>query len=372
MADRHTRRIYLALAEGRDLSPDEERHLAGCKACRAAADHALGFERVLHRDLATEAVPLPADPRGVPADSAGRASAGLVAGLVLVAAIGVGGAAAMLAMPEPTPAPEPTRSGIAATAQPTATPSAQLSPSMSDSPPPVQLAAGDYAQLAVRDLSLHDGPDGEPFAGINPGSDIWIVEVREDWYLVEAREEQSVEYLFGWVPSATTIDTDRGPEVVPTLSELSPGECEGAMPWIYVTLSYHPQRQLECLADSPVVFDGYAIESNGNDDAAYGGQPAWLAEAPELIISSVIGPAVTGFSVFAHLPADREFTIPTSDRDGHDGVLLRITGHFVDPASGSCDRVPLKDGYPPMDQRLNEIWCRQQLVVDAVSDAPAP
>lgn len=370
MTDRHTRRIYLALAEGRDLSADDERHLATCDACRRAAEQARDFERALHRDLAGTAGPLPADPRGTPADPARRGSVGLVAVLVLIGAIGVGGAAAMLGSAEPTPPPDPAPSAVAATANPTAVPSEVPPTPRPTAQPPAQLAAGDYAQLAVRALSLHDRPDGEPFTGINPGADLWIVEVHEDWYLVEALRELSTEYVFGWVPSTTTTDTGGGPEEVATLRELAPGECANAMPWIYVTLAYHPQRQLECLSGQPVVFEGYATDLGASDDRSYGGEPAWLAQAPELTVSSVIGPAVTGFSVFAHLPPGWDSPIPMSDRDGHEGVLLRITGHFDDPSAGNCDHVPLKGAYPPMDQRLSEIWCRQQLVIDAVDVVP--
>ena len=51
MTDPFSRRIYLTLAEGRDLSAGDEAHLATCATCQAAAARAQEFERALHGEL---------------------------------------------------------------------------------------------------------------------------------------------------------------------------------------------------------------------------------------------------------------------------------------------------------------------------------
>lgn len=89
MTDRFTRSIYLALAEGRDLSADEEHHLASCDGCRAAADRAREFERALHAELAPMAAPLPGDPLASAPRYHGRwGAAALVLGVLALSVVG--------------------------------------------------------------------------------------------------------------------------------------------------------------------------------------------------------------------------------------------------------------------------------------------
>lgn len=112
---------------------------------------------------------------------------------------------------------------------------------------------------------------------------------------------------------------------------------------------------------------GYAIDVSEREVAwPYSGDPAWLAAPPTLELSSVIGPAVSGFSVGLHVPPDLDGTIPTSDREAHEGTLLELTGHFDDPRSGTCTMAALMEGYPPIEANHAELWCRQQFVVDRV------
>lgn len=363
MTDRYTRRIYLALAEGRDLSSDEEAHVAGCATCDAAAERAREFERALHRDLGDRAVPIPADPRGLAADRPGRMTPAVVAAVAAIAVIAVGGGAALVGVPDPSPTskPTPAPSAVAVTAEPS---SSALAPPVTPriEPSLEPLAAGAYAHLAVPELSFHDRPGGDPFTAINPGSDVWVIEVVDDWYLVQAQEEMSAEHIFGWVPIAQGTS-------VPTLTEFAASDCELDLNAFFV-LSLHPQRQLECLGDRAVAIEGYAIERGAEPISPYSGEPTWLAQWPSLEISSVIGPAVTGISVWAHVPPDLEVEIPTSDRDAHEGNLLRIMGHLDDPASADCTRTPLIEPYPTVGDNLSELWCRQRFVVDSVETVP--
>jgi hypothetical protein len=101
-------------------------------------------------------------------------------------------------------------------------------------------------------------------------------------------------------------------------------------------------------------------------EPAYRGEPSWLAQTPRIALSSVIGPAADGFSLTIHLPPDLEDDVPMSDREGHEGTPLRVTGHFDDPASSECDRRPVANSYPALEPGLSERWCRQRFVVDSV------
>ena len=365
MTDRYTPRIYLALAEGRDLSSDEETHLAGCAACGAAAERALDFERALHRDLADRAVPVPADPRGLPTDRRGRMAPALLAVVAAIAVIGVGGSVALIAMPEPSPSPTPPV--VAVTAEPSGSPSAPVSaspsatlpvptPSSEPSPTPDPIVAGTYAQVADGERTeLRDGPDGMAFAQLLPAYDVWVVGREDGWVHVEAIDSATLEYVFGWVRVEGLVPMDAI-------------ECDAAG-GVWGIVSSHPQRQLECLGGEPVVVEGYAT---GGDaiQRAYGGDPSWLAEIQSIALSSVIGPAVEGFSLPIHLPPDLDEDVPLSDRDGHQGTRLRVTGHLDDRASSGCERRPVAGSYPPMDAELSVQWCRQRFVVDSVEVVP--
>jgi hypothetical protein len=364
MTDRYTRRIFLALAEGRDLTADEDVHVAGCASCRTAAERARDFERALHRHLAEHAVPLPADPSGLPADRPTRMAPILVTTMAALFVIALGGGVALIAMPGPSPTPVPasTPPVVAVTARPSASapaPSASATATVPVSTPTLEpslatdpIIVGSYAQLRGADpTELWDRPHGNAFTAVSSGSELWIADLEGDWAQVEALDASTMEYLFGWVPLEDLVPID-------------PVECDQSLGAWELGFA-HPQRQLECLADDRVVLEGYAI---GRDpiEPAYRGEPSWLAEIQPIELSSVIGPAVTGFTFAIHLPPDLDDVVPLSDREAHEGTRLRITGHYDDLTSSECERRPAVGSYPLLDAELSERWCRQQFVVDSV------
>ena len=365
MSDRFSRPIYLALAEGRDLTAEQESHLQGCDACRTAADRAREFERALHRDLAELATPLPADPLSVADARPARLARPAVAFAVVALLLTAGAAGALLTTPEPSPEP-PT------TTDPVPSPSVPASAI----PDVGQLEAGDYAQMAVDELELLGAPDGDAFTSMQPGSEAWVVRVRDGWYLVEAVDASSNEYVFGWVPAAGAGEDPQSR--APTLRETSPAECQALDQFgTLVLAAMHPQRQLECYAGDELTLEGYAIEyEDRGAEKAYTGQPEWLADVPPLYLSGAIGPAVNSGSVPLHLSPYVSLNIPTSEREAHDGFLLRVTGHVGDRDSVDCTRIPLIEAYPPIDDELSETWCRQRFGVDRVDlvepDTPEP
>lgn len=366
MSDRFARRIYLALAEGRDLSADEASHLAACGTCQAAADRARDFEHAMDRELTGLRAPMPADPFAVSESS--RRSGAFVPGLiialtVLVASlVGVG----LLAAPDPDPSPEPSVEPTASAPTPTPTPSPSPTPDLTPSPPPSAspeptadeaVQPGDYTVVKQGEFPLYDAPNGTSFTAALPGSDLYVIAVSDGWAEVQAQQqEHSFGYVFGWVP-------------VDMLDPRTPTQCLAVEPGMHVWFGNiaHPQRDLECYGSSgQLVARGYAIDRSEDPPGPYRGDPSWLAGRPTLELAAAIGPAVTTIVSFVYLPPDLEGTIPTSDRDGFEGTLLEVTGHFADPRSSGCTLTPVADGYPPVSAANAELFCQQRFVVDAV------
>ena len=223
------------------------------------------------------------------------------------------------------------------------------SPSASSSGP---IEVGGYAQTPGDGLALRDRPLGETFTEVLPGSALWVIEIVGGWALVEGQDAATLAFGFGWAPVADLVAH-------------APSACDPSPEMAWGTAGLHPQRALECQGDVPLILEGFAVEGPGMEPA-YVGEPSWLAETPAVWLSSVIGPAATGFWVPMHLPPGFADDVPMSDREGLSGSLLRVTGHYDDPASATCAHTPAGEGYPAMDAERSEIWCRQQLVVDSI------
>jgi hypothetical protein len=206
------------------------------------------------------------------------------------------------------------------------------------------------------ELAVYDRPNGTSFALAQPGSDLYVIRVSEGWAEVQAQQHRSVDYVFGWVP-------------LEMLNRRTPTACLDVEPGTHVWFGNvaHPQRDLECNGSSgPIVARGYAIDRSGDPPGPYRGEPSWLAGQGTLELVAAIGPAVTTIWSFVYLPPDLEGTIPTSDREGFDGTLLEVTGHFDDPRSSGCTLTPAAGGDPPVSPANAQLLCRQRFVVDAV------
>ncbi len=205
------------------------------------------------------------------------------------------------------------------------------------------------------ELQLYDRPDGIPFAQAWPGPELYVIAVEDGWVEVQAAHPTSIDYVFGWVQASA-------------IEHHVPSPCPDGEPGTYLWFGSggHPQRNVDCYGSGQLVARGYAIDRSGDDPRSYSGDPEWLAGHSTLELSSAIGPAVSGFLLSLHLPPELQGTIPTSDREAHEGTLLSVTGHFDDPRSSGCTHVPLADGYPMVEPRNAELWCRQGFVVDAV------
>jgi hypothetical protein len=270
--------------------------------------------------------------------------------------------------PSPVPRTPATTSSVALASPTTAAaPTSAAIPTIRPDPPPPVLRAGDYAVVNVGELAMRDAPDGMPFAFTQFSTEVYVVEEREGWYLVEAREPYAVEYLFGWVPATLQVSAGVSDETIATLLWTRPADCTVGGEFDTLMVGFrHPQSQLDCYGGlEEIRLEGYAVDI-APADPAYAGEPSWLANDPVIALSSVIGPAAEGGQVAIHVPPDLEVPIPMSDRDANEGIRLAIIGHYDDPASSACRRAPLDDHYPPMDAAFSELWCRQRFVVDSV------
>jgi hypothetical protein len=231
-------------------------------------------------------------------------------------------------------------------------------PTSAATPATRPLRAGDWAATDLTTVPLHPAIGADAFTSIQPGSDVYIVEAREGWYHVEALDSSTFDYIFGWVPAAPAEALEKRPAQ----------RCQPAEDGILPTLGLmHPQRTVECYgAAKEIRIHGFVIEGSDIGQLAYGGEPSWLAERSTLSMVGAVGPAVTTWQIAIHIPPDRDLTIPMSERDGFEGVLLAVTGHYADARAGTCELVPIADGYPELDDDLEERSCAQRFVVDAV------
>lgn len=305
---------------------------------------------------------MPADPLALTEARSGASSLvpGVLVGVLVLLAGGVG--AGILWSPDPEQSPTASQTASSPTLMPSPssprpTPShlPSVTPSPSTAPTADQaLRPGDYAVVPQSELALSDQPNGTSFAVAQPGSDLYVIGVSEGWAEVQAQHLSS-EYIFGWVQ-------------VEILNRRTPTACLDVEPGTHVWFGNiaHPQRDLECNGSGQIVARGYAIDRSGDPPAPYGGDPFWLAGQGTLELVAAIGPAVTSVWSFVHPPPDIEGTIPMSDREGFDGTLLEVTGHFDDPRSSGCTLTPVADGYPPVSAANAQLLCRQRFVVDAV------
>jgi hypothetical protein len=195
---------------------------------------------------------------------------------------------------------------------------------------------------------------GEPFVRLDQGTYVAVVGASQGSALVEVLDPGTSEYVFGWLPDRQAQIDATPPHPCPHPSDL------GAL---------HPQRRLEC-APAGVTMDGWIVDHDA-DRLGYSGTPLWLAQRSELVVVGAIGPAATpGGGLELHVPPDVEIGDLVSAPDDPNAIQVRVVGHFADAASAQCERTPEIPGYPELGEMLDELWCSQQFVVDAIRAVP--
>ena len=150
---------------------------------------------------------------------------------------------------------------------------------------------------------------------------------------------------FGWVAA--------GDESSAYL-ELVPARCVEGDPDLDLLEDMLPWEQLACYGNRSITFEG--TYGCGGCGGIYPGtfEPNWLASPLAFDLISVdpnerIGPFSVRFA-----PEGPERPEPAS--------ILRVTGHFDDPAAADCVVEPLGG---PVDETVAEIYCRSHFVVES-------
>ncbi len=140
--------------------------------------------------------------------------------------------------------------------------------------------------------------------------------------------------------------------------ELVPPDCPAADPDLATLSNMTKWDRLACFGDrslSVVGTYGRTRHAVGAQPGTY--EPIWLAASEPADILWVewgIGPLAL------HVAPDSGLAFPP------EGSIVRVTGHFNDPASATCV-VSAFDGEQVMalDPRTADLYCRERLVVDA-------
>lgn len=270
---------------------------------------------------------------------------------------------------------------------PTVAPIPSVAPSASSlaiapvvTPPPGRLPPGSTATVIVDAVRVHTQPSlsGPVIATLAKGETVtvlhdieWPLPVGQDgllWYEVTTASSPNV---VGWVAEA---DNQNG-----YFFELaSDDSCDDLQPSV-VTLAKLIQsdswHRLACLGSTPVTLTG--VIDFHCQGGARGGiyQPAWLVDwCP----SQTITPEETVVRSFAPEPSApmQTFAAATLDMVSAPGgpsvqprgTIVRVTGHFDDPAAATCviENTVYRDAGWDVWDGAAKLLCREQFVVTSI------
>lgn len=156
----------------------------------------------------------------------------------------------------------------------------------------------------------------------------------------------------GWVAA--------GPDDAPYL-QLLPPRCPTGEPDLQAVTSITGWERLSCFGDRPLTLTG-TWGCQGCGGTTMGNfEPRWLAypiQYPLLWVDWTSSGGV-GTPLGLRLAPESGLTFPTEP-----GPIMRITGHFDDPASTTCV-MAAPDIPPEVAADTAETFCREQFVVDA-------
>jgi hypothetical protein len=154
---------------------------------------------------------------------------------------------------------------------------------------------------------------------------------------------------FGWV--AAGVGDQR-------YLELLPPRCPVAEPDLLALTKLTGWERLACLGDRPLAVTGTwgCPYCDGTTGGTY--EPAWLANPLNFALLSV--KSGVGNPLGLRIPPDSGLQFPTVG-----GSILRVGGHFNDPAATTC--VISWIGYTEAESLSGtaELYCREQFVVDS-------
>jgi len=139
--------------------------------------------------------------------------------------------------------------------------------------------------------------------------------------------------------------------------ELLPARCEDGDPDLAALMRITAWERLACFGDRALTVTGtYGCPVCGIAYPVEGYEPAWLADPDNLNFLDLHA----GFTLHFQ-PAMPLEIIPNAS-------IVRVTGHFSDPASSTCTIKPTMEGVvigAEVDPVIAELYCREQFVVDA-------
>jgi len=249
----------------------------------------------------------------------------------------------------PGPSPSaPTSSAPTETSEPTATSAATAMPTLAFEAPAGILPPNSRAVVVVDALQLRADPGlGAAVVGVASAGEQFLVAfihgpVMRDgmaWYRLATPTIEAVL----WAAAGSGADR---------YLELLPLRCEEAEPDLRALVHITEWERLACFGDRPLTITGtYGCPVCGSYiPGSY--EPNWLASPQNLNYVGWPQALTLHFRPEAGLDAPPHASI------------VRVTGHFNDPASTTCVMVP---GEPPMpvDPVTAELYCREQFVVDA-------
>jgi hypothetical protein len=137
---------------------------------------------------------------------------------------------------------------------------------------------------------------------------------------------------------------------------LLPNRCDELTSNLASLTSHTAWERLACFGDRSLTVTGtYGCSVCGSElDGTY--EPSWLASPNNLTYLGWPGAVLV-----LHFPPELGSAGPAH------GSMVRVTGHFSDPASTTCviSDAPGHHGVP-VEQVFAEIWCREQFVVESL------
>jgi len=148
--------------------------------------------------------------------------------------------------------------------------------------------------------------------------------------------------------------------------ELAPPRCSESDPDLAILIGMSGWERLACFGDHPLSVEG--TYGCGGCDGTMGGdfQPWWLAYPAQLSFLWVEWRISLPPGLTLHFMPEPGADYPAAGSIPAGGSILRVTGHFNDPASATCTmtRFDLDQGLPVLEASA-QLYCREQFVVDA-------
>lgn len=152
---------------------------------------------------------------------------------------------------------------------------------------------------------------------------------------------------YGWMAVSDGADT---------FVELVAARCTDDEPTLQLLQSLTEWERLACYGNASITIEG--TYGCGGCGGLYPGtfEPPWLASPLNFNLLSVDASERIGPFAMRFAPEGPEIPEPAS--------ILRVTGHFDDPAAVGCTVAPL-DAPDGIDATVAELYCREQFVVDS-------